>query len=218
MKLLLTSAGITNQSIARALFDLVDKKPEDTNIVFIPTAANVVDGDKTWLTEDINNLKKLNLESLEVVDIVSQDKNIWLPKIKKSDVIFFGGGYTYYLMEQLNKTGLAKLLPELLKNKVYAGISAGSMVTNKNLQLNISQIIYEEDLDKDYEMPGLNLVDFYFLPHLNSSDFSKVEENYIKQVIKDQQNKYYVLDDNSAVKIIDDKVEVVSEGKWFLIN
>ena len=49
MKLLLTSGGITNKSIADALFDLVGKKPEDTSLVFIPTASNVEKGDKGWL-------------------------------------------------------------------------------------------------------------------------------------------------------------------------
>ena len=47
MKLLLTSGGIANKSIAKALFDLVGKKPKDTSIVFIPTASNVMRGNKT---------------------------------------------------------------------------------------------------------------------------------------------------------------------------
>ena len=47
MKLLLTSSGITNDSIANALFELTGKRPEDTTIVFIPTASNVETGIKT---------------------------------------------------------------------------------------------------------------------------------------------------------------------------
>ena len=46
MKLLLTSAGLSNDSIANALFDLVGKKPEETTIVVIPTASNLEGGDK----------------------------------------------------------------------------------------------------------------------------------------------------------------------------
>ena len=53
MKLLLTSGGITNKSIADALFELVGKKPEDTALVFIPTAANVETGDKSWFINDL---------------------------------------------------------------------------------------------------------------------------------------------------------------------
>jgi dipeptidase E len=71
-------------------------------------------------------------------------------------------------MNWINKTNLNALLPELLKNKVYVGLSAGSMVACKDLALNISQKIYEEDLDQEINIPGLNYVNFYFLPHLNS--------------------------------------------------
>jgi len=42
MKLLLTSDGLTNNSIANALFSLTGKKPEETTVVFVPTASFVV--------------------------------------------------------------------------------------------------------------------------------------------------------------------------------
>jgi len=218
MKLLLTSGGITNKLIADALFSLTEKKPEDTTIVFIPTASNVETGDKDWLIDDLINLKRLNFKSIEITDISAVDEKIWKPSIESADVLFFEGGNTYHLMEWLNKSGLAKILPELLKNKVYVGVSAGSMVTNKNLALKISQIVYGEDLEKDYEMVGLNYVDFYFLPHLNSEYFVNVREDFIRNAVKDVKEKIYVLDDDSALKIIDDNVEIISEGKWFEIN
>ena len=218
MKLLLTSSGITSKSIADALFEMVGKKPEDTKLVFIPTASSVEAGDKEWVTNDLLNLKKLNLNSIEIVDISAMDEKNWKPIIEKTDVLFFEGGNTYFLMEWLNKSGLAKMLPELLKNKVYVGVSAGSMVVSKDLVLDISQKIYEEDLDKDYEMAGLNYVDFYFLPHLNSAYFTKVREDNIKNTVKDMKEKMYMMDDESALKIVDNKIEVVSEGKWFKIN
>lgn len=225
MKLLLTSGGITNKSIADALFSLTGKKPEDTTLVFIPTAANVEAGDKSWLINDLLNLKKLNFKSIEITDISAVDEKIWKPSLEGADVLFFEGGNTYHLMECLNKSGLTKMLPELLKNKVYVGLSAGSMVTNKDLMLKSSQSLYGEDLDKNYEMTGLNYVDFYFLPHLNSKYFVNLREGLIKNAFKNMSestrggvNKIYVLDDNSALKIIDDKIEVISEGKWFTIN
>lgn len=218
MKLLLTSGGITNKSIARALFDLVGKKPENTSVVFIPTASNVEKGDKTWLIDDLINLKKQNFKSVDIADISAVGENIWRPKLEEADVLFFEGGDTYYLMEWINKSGLAHLLPNLLKSKVYVGVSAGSMVTNKNLALGISQIVYEEDLDKTEEIPGLNFVDFYLLPHLNSPYFKNLREDFIKESVRNIPEKIYVLDDNSALKVVDGKVEVISEGKWFVIN
>ncbi|PIV41822.1 MAG: hypothetical protein COS26_03060 [Candidatus Nealsonbacteria bacterium CG02_land_8_20_14_3_00_40_11] len=218
MKLLLTSGVLTNKSIADTLFDLVGKKPQDTSLVFIPTAANIEKGDKSWFINDLLNLKKQNFKSIDIADISAVDQKIWKPKLEETDVLFFEGGNTYHLMEWINKSGLASLLPELLKNKVYVGLSAGSMITSKDLILRISQIAYEEDLDKTEDMPGLNFVDFYFLPHLNSPYFEKLREDFIREAVQGIPEKIYVLDDNSALKVIDGEVEVISEGKWFVIN
>lgn len=218
MKLLLTSGGITNKSIADALFDLVGKKPEDTSLVFIPTASNVEVGDKEWFIDDLINLKKQNFKSIDIADISAVEERIWGPKFEEADVLFFEGGNTYHLMEWINKSGLVKLLPEMLKTKVYVGLSAGSMVTNPDLALKISQIVYEEDFDKTEDMKGLGFVDFYFLPHLNSEHFKKLREDNIREVARGMRKMVYALDDNSALKIVDGKVEVVSEGKWFVMN
>lgn len=218
MKLLLTSGGITNKSIAKALFDLVGKKPEDISLVFVPTAANVEVGDKEWFINDLINLKKQNFKSIDIADISAVGEKIWRPKFEEADVLFFEGGNTYHLMEWINKTGLVRLLPDMLKSKVYVGVSAGSVVTNPDLALKISQIIYEEDLDKREDIKGLGLVDFYFLPHLNSEHFKKLRKSNIKEVAKGMKEKVYAMDDHSALKIVDGKVEVVSEGKWFAIN
>ena len=155
MKLLLTSGGITNASIAHALFDLVGKKSEDTSLAFIPTASNVEVGDKTWLIDDLINLKKQNFKSVDIADISVVGQEVWLPKLEAADVIFFEGGDTFHLMEWINKSGLVSLLPDLLKTKVYVGVSAGSMVACKNLALEISQVVYEEDLNRNEDMEGL---------------------------------------------------------------
>lgn len=217
MKLLLASGGITNKSITDALFDLVGKKPEDTSLVFIPTAANVEMGDKGWLIDDLANLKKQNFKSIDIADISAVGEKVWRPKFEHADVLFFGGGDSYHLMEWMKKSGLAKMLPEFLKTKVYVGLSAGSVVTSPDLDIKLSQVIYGEDFEKE-SIPGLNLVDFYFLPHLNSPDFPACREENIREGAKELTRKIYALDDQSALKVIDGKVEVVSEGKWILIN
>jgi dipeptidase E len=218
MKLLLTSGGITNPSIAKALFDLVGKKPEDTSLVFIPTASNVEVGDKGWLIEDLIDLKNQNFKSIDIADISAVEEKIWRPKLEAADILFFGGGNTYHLMRWINKSGLAAILPELLKTKVYVGLSAGSMVVSKDLALKLSQIVYEEDLSETEDMPALNLVDFYFLPHLNSLYFKNVREEFIRKATQGVPEKMYVMDDDSALKIVDGKAEVISEGKWFVVN
>ncbi len=218
MKLLLTSAGITNQSLVKTLFEMVGKKPEETSLVFIPTAANLETGDKEWLIEDLTNLKNLGLKSITIADISAVTKEVWLPQFEEADILFFEGGNTYYLMEWMNKSGLTEILPELLKTKVYVGVSAGSMVTNPDLDLKISQIIYGEDLDKTESIKGLNYVDFYFLPHLNSPYFENVREELIRNAVEGVSTKVYAVDDAGAVQIVDGNVGIVTEGKYLEIN
>src|SRR3989344_1969229 len=135
MKLFLTSGGITNKAIVKAFLDLVGKKAKDTRVVFIPTAANVERGDKDWLINDLYNLKKLKLKCIDIVDISALPKKIWLPRLKAADVLFFSGGNSFWLAHWLRKSGLIKLLPRLLKTRVWAGISAGSIVTGPSLFL-----------------------------------------------------------------------------------
>ncbi|NCU42318.1 MAG: hypothetical protein EOM19_06405 [Candidatus Moranbacteria bacterium] len=218
MKLLLTSSGITNSSIANTLSELTEKKPEETTVVFIPTASNIESGDKDWLISDLINLKKQNFKSIEITDISAVDEEIWKPSLEKADVLYFEGGNTYHLMRWLNTLGLTNALPELLKDKVYVGVSAGSMITNPDLELKLSQVIYEENMSEIEVLKGLNFVDFYFLPHLNSKWFKKVRRKNIEKVGQEINKPIYALDDNSALKVVDTKIEVISEGEWFVMN
>ena len=218
MKLLLTSGGLTNKSISKALLGMVGKRPEDTSVVFIPTAANIEKGDKSWLIDELIDLNNQGFKSISITDISSVNEDIWRPQIEEADVIFFSGGNTYYLMEWINKSGLAKLLPEFLKTKVYVGVSAGSMITNPDLATKISQAVYDEDFDKVGETPGLNYVDFYILPHLNSPHFPRLIEENIKEISKTISKKIYSLDDQSAIMCINGKVDVISEGVYLEYN
>lgn len=217
MKLLLSSNGFSNQEIANALFELVGKKPEDTSLVFIPTASNIETGDKDWFIDDLINIKKQNFKSVAITDISAVSENIWRPQLEEADVLFFEGGNTYYLMHWMNESGLTKLLPEMLKTKVYMGLSAGSMITGSDLNINLSKTIYDEKAEKD-SMPGLGLVDFYFLPHLNNPHFSKRIEANLNKAMEKITRKTYILDDQSALKVIDGKVEHVGGGKYLEFN
>ena len=218
MKLLLTSAGITNDKIAKALFELTGKKPEEITVAFIPTASNAEIGDKDWLISDLINLKKQHFGSIEITDISAIDEQIWKPSLERADVLYFEGGNTYHLMRWLERSGLSGSLVDLLQNKVYVGVSAGSMVTSPDLALKLSQVIYEEDMIETEVLEGLGLVDFYFLPHLNSEWFKKVRKENIEKVGKEMNRKIYALDDQSALKIDGDVLEVVGEGEWFMVN
>jgi dipeptidase E len=217
MKLLLSSNGFANKAIADTLFEMVGKKPEDTSLVFIPTASNIETGDKDWFIDDLINIKKQNFKSVAITDISAVPENIWRPQLEEADVLFFEGGNTYHLMNWINKSGLIKLLPDMLKTKVYMGLSAGSMVTGPDLNLRRSKAIYGEEAEKE-PMAGLGFIDFYFLPHLNNPYFAPRIEANLKEAMKEITKKTYVLDDQSALSVINGKVKIVGGGEYLEFN
>lgn len=223
MKLLLTSGGLTNKSICKALKDLVGKPAKDTKIAFIPTAANSERGDKEWL---INDLYRIRTQGyfVDILELTALTPEALIEALEDKDVIFVGGGNTFYLSYWLQKSGLFDLLPELLKTKVYAGISAGSMIMGESLVLSSqAQNNLKAFEDEDYDLAvasdegsgkTFGLAPLIFRPHLNSRWAPSATNEIIAKKAAELTSKVYALDDNSALKIVDDKIEVISEGEW----
>lgn len=227
MKLLLTSNGLSNDSIAKAFQELIGKKPKDSKVAFIPTAANPERIDKDWLIDDLYNIKKRGYY-VDVVELTAIKPNKLKNVLQKMDAIFVGGGNTFYLSYWMQKSGLWNILPELLETKVYAGISAGSIITGDSLKLSSHALKnFEDHKDEDYELIGhkgessgksLKLVNFIFRPHLNSNHSLRNRKKFLQEIAKHIKTPIYAIDDASAVKVVDGKVEVISEGKWLLLN
>lgn len=217
MKFLLTSGGLENQTIINALRALVGKDFKDVKLVFVPTAANMEEGDKWWLIKDLSKCKELGFKEVDIVDIAAVSEGIWRSRLEKADVIMVGGGNTSYLMGQIKKSGLATVLPTLLQKCVYVGISAGSMVMAPKLREKKMQRLYQEPIVDDGTNQGLGFVDFLIVPHMNSRHFPRATE-LIDELAKDVEAPLYAIDDQTAVKVIDGNVEIVSEGTWKKFN
>jgi dipeptidase E len=218
MKLLLTSNGVSNTAIKNALAKLLGKPFTQSSITFIPTAANVERGDKKFVVNDMYNLLKLGFETFDIMDIAAVSKEYWLESFTRADILVFGGGNDKYLLDWLKESGVQELIPELLQNKVYMGISAGSMATAKHVSLSIAGILYYERTKQWENVQGLSLVDFEIRPHLNSPDFPKVRLDYLEKLSKENPTPFYAIDDNSAVVVDGLSVSVVSEGVWQKFN
>lgn len=215
MKLLLTSAGISNVSIAKAIEALLEKSTKGVKLAFIPTAANIEPGEKSWMIDDINNFVKTGFE-VDIVDISAIEKDIWLPRLQDAEVLFFGGGNTFHLMYWIKNSGLQDELPSLLQTRIYAGISAGSCVAGPTIY-NSVQNLFGEKYGLEIK-EGLGLVNFQVIPHLNSPYFEKIREDSLEKASKELAEPVYALDDNSALKITNKTVEVISEGIWRKFN
>ncbi len=215
MKLLLTSAGLSNHSIIKALEKLLGKSATGVKLAFIPTAANVEPGDKSWMISDLNNFQKAGFQ-VDIVDISAIPKEIWLPRLQDAEVLFLGGGNNFHLMHWVKQSGFQDELPALLKTRVYAGISAGSCIAGPTIY-NSVQNLFGEKYGLEIK-DGLGLVNFQIVPHLNSSYFEKIREEYLIEASKEIAESVYAIDDNSAILVDGSNVEVISEGKWHKFN
>lgn len=216
MKLLLTSGGLPNASIVSALRELLGKDFSEANLLFVTTASNVEVGDKSWVIKDLVKCKELGFKEIEMTDIAVVSKDVWLPKFEHADVILVEGGNSSYLMSQIKKSGLIDLLPELLKTRVYVGISAGTVVMSQNLHNKAMQKIYKDPIIDESNV-GLGYVDFFVLPHLNSTYFPRAAE-LVEEIANGMSETLYALDDESAIVVNNDTIEVVSEGVWKKYN
>ncbi|MBP9852597.1 MAG: dipeptidase [Patescibacteria group bacterium] len=222
MKLLLTSGGITNDTLAKELESLAGKPFSKLKIAFVPTAAFESIGNKNWLIDDLYRLKERGAE-VELVEIASLRKKDVLQRFELADVLFFGGGNTFYLSWAIERQGLFEDLPALLSDKVYAGISAGSMVATKSIRTASQVMNSDRQFDESYNEFGpvgrshtktFGFVDFAFRPHLHSAHFRGVTIEKMQIFANKTGLSLYTLDDESAVKVVDDVVTPVGEGQF----
>ncbi len=228
MKLLLTSNGLSNKTIADAFIKLVGKPAKDIKVAFIPTAAMAEPDTKNWLIDDLYRIKNLGCD-VDIVDLAQLTKKEWQERIEPSDVIFVGGGSTFYLSYWMQKSGFFEVLSELLKTKVYVGISAGSIIMGHSMRITTEALEkFGMMTDDEYESLGpkgrsssktLRFVNFNLRPHLNSKQNRKVRsEQFITKIAKAMDTPLYAFDDASAIQVVDGEVKPVSESKWLLLN
>lgn len=103
-------------------------------------------------------ITELNISATEA----SKIKNI----IENADCIYVSGGNTFYLLQELKKTGTDELIKQhILAGKLYIGESAGAMITTSNIEY----ACLMDDSNEVKELTGfegLNIVDFSTVPHL----------------------------------------------------
>ncbi len=212
MKLLLTSAGITNPSIAKSLFDLVGKAPADIKLAFIPTAANIEEGNKVeWLFRQYDDLRKIGIEWIDMIDFADNDVN-WRSRMDACDVLYLTGGNTFYLLNQIRQQGFDEYLTEALYTKVYVGGSASTITMTPTIEV-AAIPPGDPNLPGLTDLTGLGYADFEVEPHCDEARFGTVEA-----YAKEHGKKMYAIDDQTAIQLIDDEVTVVSEGKWELFS
>lgn len=217
MKLLLTSSGITNETIKKAVVSLVGKQADDIGVGVINEAYAVEEGDKTWILDELVRLHEYFPKYIDIVNLLALSQEEVLQRLAPCDVIFVVGGHTDYLQSVFNASGFAELLPKLLEKKVYIGSSAGSMVVGKRISAEAYKLVYGEAGTYGTSR-YMEMVDFALKPHFNSPLFPKNNEEQLAPIAKDLDFSLYAIDDATAIQVVDDEIKVVSEGKWKVFN
>ncbi len=219
MRLLLTSGGITNPSIKDALVDLLGKPIAESNALLIPTAiyANPRGAERAWRFisggEPQCPMAELGWKSVGVLELTalpSIGQEQWVRWVREADVLLVNGGDPLYLCHWMRESGLADLLPSL-RETVWVGLSAGSMVLTPRIGEDF--VGWKQPTGGD---STLGLVDFSIFPHV---DHEMLPDNTMAAAEKwaaDLAGPAYAIDDQTAIRVTDGEVEVVSEGHWKL--
>ena len=215
MKMLLTSAGITNPSIGAALLELLATPIADARALLISTASYPLRNgpELAWNflagREPRTPMAELGWKSLGVLELTalpSIDPARWRPAVDAADVILVNGGDAIYLDRWMRESGLAALLPGL--KAVYVGLSAGSMVMGPSIDAEFASWTSPTGGE------GLGLVDFEVFPHLDHPELPDNSMADAERWAERRPGPCYAIDDATAIRVVDGDLAVVSEGRW----
>ena len=241
MRLLLTSGGVTNASIRDALVDLLGKPIAESDALFIPTAIYPFPGGPYMAWRAISGkasspLCELGWKSLGILELSalpSIEEAAWVPTVRDADALLVWGGDPLFLANWLRRSGLTGLLPTLRSEAVYVGVSAGSIAAASTFvetyrepprgsdgPLKSEPIVFatpQGDVDRLLVTgQGAGLVDFAVIPHLEHPDHPDASLANAERWAARIPAPTYAIDDETAIRVVDGAVEVVSEGHWKL--
>ena len=209
-----------NGSTGLALVDLLGKPIAEASALCIPTAAYghpMAGPGAAWRfisgREPRTPLAELGWKSLGVLELTalpSIEKERWVQWVREADVLLVNGGDPLYLAYWMRQSGLADLMPSL-SEMVWVGISAGSLVMTPRIGQDF--VNWKPPTGGD---EALGVVDFAIFPHL---DHPALPENTMADAERwaaGMSVPAYAIDDETAIKVVGDSVEVVSEGHWKL--
>jgi dipeptidase E len=215
LKLLLTSGGVTNASIHSALVQLLGKPIAECHALVVPTAQW---GHPACGPASVRRLLAAGADSrhftglgwgslgvLELTALPTVGAERWVPWVREADVLLVDGGDATYLCHWLRESGVAELLPSL-PELVWVGVSAGSMVMTPRIGG------YFVEWPSAPDDRTLGIVDFSIFPHLGA--FPTNTAAHAERWAADIGLPAYAIDEQTAIKVVDGSVEVVSEGRW----
>lgn len=220
MKLLLTSDGLRNESIKNALLDLLGKPFNECHAIYVHAAPNPPSRlmtrlrinaiEESWTKPDGLDWKRV--DTLVLPQLFNLAANEWVPQLLAADVILVQEGDPLFLNKLMRESGFLYALSYF--DGVYVGRSSSSMVLTPRIG---NEFVGWHPSNHQNDQT-LGIINFSIFPHLGEA---KLPLNNLEGA-KKWKSKLgvagYAIDDHTALKILDDKVEVISEGDWMYFS
>lgn len=199
--LILTSS---NNYVTSNFVPNLPKKTSEMRLTFIPTAAEVEDGDMQWLKDDRQALVDADFQVSDFT-VTGKTKEQVKQMLDNTDFVFVSGGNTFFLLQEMRKSGFADLIKSYVdKGLIYGGSSAGSVVAGPDISL--VQELDDPSLAPELkDQKGLGLVDVVVFPHWGSEHF----QNRYEKVMKSGYKKGLKI-----VLLTDDQYLLVNQGRY----
>ena len=166
--------------VASILSETVSSSLKGKTVAFIPTAS--IHEEYTQYVEDGKSaLRTLGL-TIKEVEITQFDKNQITKILNDCDCIYVSGGNTFFLIQELRKTGTDKLIKEQVEmGKLYIGESAGTIILSPNIEYATKMDDYLTLTPNFNDFTGLGIIDFYPVVHFNCFPFAEATRNIINE-------------------------------------
>jgi dipeptidase E len=168
MKLVLYSGGSEEENyfLNQRALDLTEVK--SPKIALIPSSSFDAEDDFRYFVDEFSALGVQRF-MLFCVD-VPYTKTL-LQEVLKSDLIFLGGGNTFYFLKHLKKAGMFAHFSKFLKRGgVLCGLSAGAIVLTPHVHTATFPHFDRDENPWDMKnLSAMRLVNFEFFPHYKNS-------------------------------------------------
>ena len=148
------------------------------------------------------------------VDLVGENKESLYQKLKDVDIIWVNGGNTFFLLDQIRKSGFDQIIDGLLDDdKIYVGVSAGSYVACPTNEAAKWKHIDDTEIVKLQNLNALNLVDFLIIAH-----YEDRYEDAVRNGTKTTKYPIVALTDKQAIVVQGKSCMIVGAGPKFSLN
>ncbi|HEY4269220.1 MAG TPA: Type 1 glutamine amidotransferase-like domain-containing protein [Galbitalea sp.] len=219
MRMLLTSNGVGNERIRDTLDGLLDQPFAQSRVAVVIDAILPFAGDNTQTLKHLGQLHSLGWKEFDLMSLFGGPHSVIESRLRSADVIFCYGGSNHWLANAWTATGFAPLLRELLDEKVYLGLSAGSMIFSRQHERVVEAFDdYEEVemLQLDSVAAAVPLFDWALLPHLGAPYFPGQTDEWAAASAARLGGPVYFIDDDTALLVREptEAPVVVSSGHW----